>query len=186
MSLFAELAALESNDDLHLGRLLVLLGVFAGSKGNQTVDGLTKLAKLDFLLRYPVFLERALAERGVAASEVETAPHERQSVESKMVRYRYGPWDFRYRRFINILTAKGLAFAGVEGRTVKIGLTDAGVGAAKTLASTPQYGDMARRSRLLKRHVNMGATNLMRFVYDTFPEIVSLRLGEEITYERQD
>jgi len=182
MSLFAELVALESEDDLHLGRLLVLLGVFVGRDGNQTVDGLTKLAKLDFLLRYPVFLERALAARDASTSEVRIAPHERQSVESKMVRYRYGPWDFRYRRFINVLAAKELAYAGVVGRTVKIGLTDAGVKMAKTVASTPEYGDIARRARLLKRHVNMRATSLMRFVYATFPEITSLRLGEEITY----
>jgi len=64
MSLFETLASLESNDNLHLGRLLVLLSAFAGNTGSGSVDGLTKLAKLDFLLRYPVNLERALQVRG--------------------------------------------------------------------------------------------------------------------------
>ena len=44
---------LEGDDSLHLGRLLILVDVFAGHKGDQTIDGITKLAKLDFLLRYP-------------------------------------------------------------------------------------------------------------------------------------
>jgi hypothetical protein len=50
---------LEGDDSLHLGRLLVLLEAFGGRRGDQPIEGLTKLAKLDFLLRYPVYLERA-------------------------------------------------------------------------------------------------------------------------------
>jgi len=60
MSLFKTLSALENNDTLHLGRLLVLLGAFSKSEEDSTIEGLTKLAKLDFLLRYPVYLEKAL------------------------------------------------------------------------------------------------------------------------------
>lgn len=51
---------LEGDDSLHLGRLLVLIDAFAGKAGDQKLEGLTKLAKLDFLLRYPAFLERAI------------------------------------------------------------------------------------------------------------------------------
>ncbi len=48
---------LEGDDALHLGRILVLLRAFSGRSGNYPVEGLTKLAKLDFLLRYPTYLE---------------------------------------------------------------------------------------------------------------------------------
>jgi hypothetical protein len=123
MNLFYILADLENNDDLHEGRLLVLLSIFVGRKGKNTINGLTKLAKLDFLLRYPVFLERALRKLNHSVA-VDIAEHERISVESTMVRYRYGPWDFRYRRFINLLVAKGLVTVYVQGRTIHIGLTD--------------------------------------------------------------
>lgn len=180
MNLFRILADLEENDELHEGRLLVLLGVFAGRKGNQTIEGLTKLAKLDFLLRYPVFLERALRAGNTDAQEANVAEHERKSVESTMVRYRYGPWDFRYRRFINLLVAKDLVTVEVRGRTIHIGLTDAGLEVAKQLAENDAYSDIANRSRLLKRHFDWAPTRLMKFIYATFPEIVTLRLGEEI------
>lgn len=180
MSLLDTLARLEDDDDLHTGRLLVLLGAFAGRKGDGMVEGLTKLAKLDFLLRYPVYLSRALRARGVSADAVAITEHEHQSVESRMVRFKYGPWDHRYRRFVNILVAKGLARVEVRGRAIHIGLTPEGVKVASTLAKTGAFQDQAARSRLLKSHLDLSATNLMHFVYDTFPEIGSLRLGEEI------
>jgi hypothetical protein len=180
MNLFYVLADLEDDDELHEGRLLVLLSIFAGRKGNQTINGLTKLAKLDFLLRYPVFLERALKAHNTDSAEVNVAEHERKSVESSMVRYRYGPWDFRYRRFINLLIAKGLVTAEIRGRTIHIGLTDIGLDVAKRLADDNAYNDLASRSRLLKKHFDWAPTRLMKFIYATFPEIVTLRLGEEI------
>ena len=179
MNLFYILADLENNDDLHEGRLLVLLSIFVGRKGNNTINGLTKLAKLDFLLRYPVFLERALRKLNQPVA-VDIAEHERISVESTMVRYRYGPWDFRYRRFINLLVAKGLVTVNVQGRTIHIGLTDSGLNVAKRLSEDNAYHDLANRSRLLKKHFDWPPTKLMKFIYATFPEIVTLRLGEEI------
>lgn len=35
-----------------------------------------------------------------------------------MIRFRYGPWDDRYRRWIGILVAKGLAETSLKGHTV--------------------------------------------------------------------
>src|ERR1035437_9606998 len=79
VSLFDTVAPLEEDDNLHVGRLLVFLSAFAGKDGKGSVDGITKLAKLDFLLRYPVHLERALqvrAKRGIDANVVD---YERKS-----------------------------------------------------------------------------------------------------------
>jgi len=100
MNLFHILSTLEVNDDVHLSRLLVLLGAFIGSKNEGKIEGLTKLAKLDFLLRYPVYFERALKSKNKSISKLDVKEHERRSIESTMVRYRFGPWDHRYRRFI--------------------------------------------------------------------------------------
>jgi hypothetical protein len=181
MNLFFILSDLENNDELHEARLLVLLGAFVGKKGVRRLNGLTKLAKLDFLLRYPVFLERALRTiSGANSEDVDVLDYERQSVESSMVRYRYGPWDFRYRRFINILIAKGLVVVEVQGRTIHIGLTDAGLAVAQQLVKDEAHNDIANRSRLLKKHFDWAPTRLMKFIYATFPEIGTLRLGEEI------
>jgi predicted transcriptional regulator len=43
-----------------------------------------------------------------------------------MVRYRFGPWDHRYREILNILVAKGLASISIEGRKVVVAITEQG------------------------------------------------------------
>ena len=171
---------LEGDDSLHLGRLLVLLEAFGGRRGDQPIEGLTKLAKLDFLLRYPVYLERALVARDGPEAAAQVEDYERHSVEAHMVRFRYGPWDHRYRRFLNILVGKGLAAVRVQGRTIMIQLTDRGRAAAAELARNPEFTALRHRAALLKRHLNLSATGLMEFIYRTFPEVASLRLGETI------
>jgi hypothetical protein len=174
------LIALEGDHRLHQARLLVLLRAFAGPKNTATVAGLTKLAKLDFLLRYPTYLERAIAKRKGQVTKVGVRNEERLSVESRMVRYRYGPWDDRYREILNELVGLDLAHVTVRGRTVHIGLTDRGLETARALGESRAYEDIARRASLLKTTLNLSATGLMRFVYETFPEIADMRLREEI------
>ena len=137
MSLFDMLADLDDDDNLHLGRLLVLLSAFVGKAETGSVDGLTKLAKLDFLLRYPVNLERALEVRAGRGVDAKLEEYERKSIESSMVRYRFGPWDFRYRRFLNTLVSRGLVNVTTEGRTIKIQLTEAGRNAADGACKRP-------------------------------------------------
>lgn len=178
MDLVETIADLDDQPDLHAARILVLIGAFAAD--GAAVEGLTKLAKLDFLLRYPVMLERALVAKSRSTRDVQLQDHERLSVESEMVRYRFGPWDHRYREFLNILTGKGLVSVSVEGRKVIVSLTETGQVVAAELSSTQNFEDYARRSSLLKRHFDVQATTLMRFIYDTFPEVLSLRPNERI------
>jgi hypothetical protein len=173
-------ADLDQSPELHVARILLLIDAFAVDGHGGAIEGLTKLAKLDFLLRYPVMLERALEAKGRSTREVQLEDHERHSVESEMVRYRFGPWDHRYRAFLNILVAKGLTSISIEGRKVVIALTEQGRDLARQLAAQEAFGQHSRRARLLKRHFDMTATHLMRFIYDTFPEIITLRSNEPI------
>lgn len=175
------LADLDQKSELHVARLLLLLGTFSEGGAGDSIEGLTKLAKLDFLLRYPVMLERALAAKHRSIADVKLEDHERVSVESRMVRYRFGPWDHRYREFLNILIGKGLASVHVEGRTVVISLTDLGRVSADRISMDPAFEPYLRRARLLKRHFDLTATALMRFIYETFPEVVSLRSNDPIS-----
>lgn len=178
MNLYEILSQLEDNDELHEARLLLLLQAFAGSNGQDTVDGLTKLAKLDFLLQYPTYLERALTKRPKAKpDDAGVKDHERQSVESSMVRFKYSPWGHKYRRFLNLLVARGLATVTTEGRTVRIGLTDRGLEAAQTLSADEANEDITKRARLLKLHFDLSDANLMKLIHETFPEIGTLRLS---------
>lgn len=180
MDMVEVIAALDDEFDLHAARLLLLISAFSREGQEDAIEGITKLAKLDFLLRYPVMLERALEAKGKPTKGVKLADHERKSVESEMVRYRFGPWDHRYREFLNILVGKGLVTVVVEGRKVVIDLTERGKTLAAELSTNPQFTDIARRSALLKQHFDLKATNLMNFIYETFPEIVSLRSNKRI------
>jgi len=180
MDLIETIATLDETPELHAARLLVLIHSFAGEDGDEAIEGLTKLAKLDFLLRYPVMLQRALEARGRSSRDVGLVDHEQFSVETEMGRYRFGPWDHRYREILNTLIAKGLVTVTIEGRTVVIIQTPNGRRVAQQFAEDPQFEPYIRRSKLLKRHFDLQATNLMRFIYDTFPEIVSLRTNEAI------
>ncbi len=179
MRLLESLARLEEEEDLHLGRLLIILKAMSGQQLDQPIAGLTKLAKLDFLLRYPQYLERALQARHVNPKAVATEKHEKHSVESAMVRYRFGPWDQRYRKFLNLLSARGLVRVSTEGRKVLIFITDKGLQAANTLAAADAFALVEKRAQLLT-HFDLTATNLMNFIYATFPEIASFRSGKAI------
>jgi hypothetical protein len=174
-------ADLDQSSDIHVARLLILLDSFSEDDQNGAVEGLTKLAKLDFLLRYPVMLERALKSKGKSTESVKLEDYERQSVESEMVRYRFGPWDHRYREFLNILVGKGLAVVNVEGRKVVISITSKGREKAKELSKSDLFEPYYRRSKLVRRHFDLRATYLMNFIYTTFPEIISLRSNAPIT-----
>lgn len=102
------LANLDENPVLHEARLLLLLLAFAGDDNSGSIDGIAKLAKLDFLLRYPTLLKKALEVKGCSTKSFFVADNEMFSVESEMVRYRFGPWDCRYRLFLNVLVSEKL------------------------------------------------------------------------------
>ena len=68
----------------------------------------------------------------------------------------------------------------IRGKTVEVGLTSSGVEVAGRLSSDEKFGDVARRARLLKTHFDYKGTYLMKLIYQMFPEIATLRFGEEI------
>jgi hypothetical protein len=180
VSLVETLIDLEDDPNWHAARLLILLKAFGGRQGTLKIRGLTKLVKLDFLLRYPVYFERALEAKGISSDIVKIKEYERKSVESSMIRYYYGPWDPRYRIFVNFLVGKGLSEVEVSDRTILIGLTPMGVDLASKISESRDFADITQRAQILKQHFNIGAMNLKDFIYETFPEIVSLKLGETI------
>jgi hypothetical protein len=117
-------ASLEGSDELHEARLILLLYAAAG-KGVKThaVEGIMKLAKMDFLLRYPNVLARALetiSETKKRAKKLaeSLSDEQRDTIEGRMIRFRYGPWDKRYRRWLAVLVAKNLVEVTKDGRTI--------------------------------------------------------------------
>jgi hypothetical protein len=170
----------ENSDNFHLGRLLLLL-LAVDSNKSQPIDGITKLAKLDFLLRYPNCLERALLEIKKNAEPAHIQPYERTTIESKMIRFKYGPWDNRYRRWIGLLSARGLIKVEIKGRTVVLGLTDNGREVAVSFSENSAYDDLNIRSQIVyKSFGHMSSSKIKDFIYKVFPELNTMKWGEEI------
>ncbi len=153
-------ATLEENEPLHLARILVLLRAFV-KEDQSAVEGITKLAKLDFLLRYPAYFEAALMARGVRRERIALPDDERNTIEASMVRFKFGPWDHRYRRFLNSLAARGLVTIQIAGRKISIDLTDEGSEAAEKLSLRFEFGQIAMRADLLSRHLDELSLNLV-------------------------
>ena len=171
---------IESSDDFHLARLLLLLKA-CSKRSNKPVDGITKLAKLDFLLRYPNCFVRVLEYLGKKDVSNSISEEERNTIEARMIRFRFGPWDERYRKWIGLLVSKRLADTYVVGRTVKVLLTDDGLTLAESIEKLPEFEDLATRSKLISSSVgDYSATKLKNFVYEVFPEIVKMDWGEDI------
>ena len=107
---------------------------------------------------------------------------ERLTIEARMIRYRYGPWDHRYRRFLNILVARRLAVVRTDGCTIQIDLTPKGNDLAEKLIETPGFSRVYARAVLLSKHLNLKARALMEFIYEQFPELTSMEFNEGIAF----
>lgn len=154
--------------EFHGARLLLLL-LICGKGRNNKVEGRTKLAKLDFFLRYPQFLERALLNVAGSAEGL-SAPTEAWAgeVEAPMVRYRYGPWDHRYRDFLAFLEGRELVRvvgSRIEGYT----LTKRGRAVARQLAEMHEFVAIRARAEVLAGSLaNWSGTQLKELIYDEF------------------
>lgn len=170
----------ENADELHLARILLLLGQ-ADKRSAGSIEGIMKLAKLDFLLRYPNCLERLLIALNRKTLKANIQPHERTSIESKMIRFRYGPWDERYRRWIGLLVSRNLAETFHQGRTVHIKLTEKGREIVNKLAELDEFKDLQTRSDEIYKAVGKEtATSLKELIYKVFPEIITMKWGQGI------
>lgn len=179
--LLEAIARTELRSEMHEARILVLLRALRALE-NRPLDGITKLAKLDFLLRYPVALERALASVGRDPAGALVHPAERDSIETKMIRFRYGPWDPRYRRWLAVLGGRGLVRVTTHGRTVQTSLRPAGESTATLLADTPAFADLAARAKLINTVFGgMTGTRLASLIYEVFPELSTMEWGAEIS-----
>ena len=173
----------------HAARILVLI-LRAGKRQGQArgappgVEGRTLLAKLDFFLRYPMFLRRAatiLKKPVSAGSAIEDQQADTGSVESRTIRYLYGPWDHIYYLVLAYFIGKDLINVGWIRRTEVFRLTDRGTQAATELATADEYSDLATRAADVYRlFYNYSGTGLKEFIYNYFPDVVSKEIGETI------
>ena len=172
----------------HVARLMLLISKCGTPQGGHAtklpgIEGRTLLAKLDFFLRYPAYLRQAgtILGRRISDADLGLTTDEDGSVESRMIRYLYGPWDHIYYPALGYLVGKELVI--IEGKygTEIFRLTLKGQDTSDKLAHHPAYADLARRAetanQLFSRYTG---TRLKSFIYNNFPEVVSRDLGETI------
>src|SRR6266851_982675 len=165
-----------SADDIlefHAARLLLLLQ-FCGIAGR--IEGLTKMAKLDFFARYPDFFDVARGSEGVNPAE-RTRP-----VESVMIRHHYGPWDKRYYHLLAALESKQLVTVVKEGKSFNIALTPLGEKKAKAISEAPSFQELVVRMKEIKQVFgNKKGNYLKQLIYKLFDqEVADRKLGEVI------
>lgn len=162
------------------GEARVLLLIDAFSKGNSTLEGRTKLAKLDFFLRYPLYLNRALTIRNGNEMVPPGAFISQEDIETKMVRYRYGPWDPAYYAILGRLIGKGLVESIFIEKGVGYRSTEKGRKIARDLSSEEVWQDTAIKIALIKKHLNLSGSSLKKFIYEQFPEITRASWGQSL------
>lgn len=163
----------EESIELHAARLLLLLN-YAGIKGK--IVSRTKIAKMDFFVRYPVYLKKAAAIHNVSIeNEVDIRP------ESPMIRYKYGPWDSKYYNIFALLVAKGLITILPSKNGDVFELTDRGRYAVNEL-ETVEFDNIIERCKIVSNLFrNKTGSAIKDFIYEYFPEVTSRSLGEEIS-----
>ncbi|MGY4960275.1 hypothetical protein [Streptomyces sp. 900105245] len=149
-----ELALLRDDLAYHQARVLLLVNAVSKAPGHmRKLDGLTKLAKLDFLLRYPALAPLVLAELSESDSRLNLSQAEAAAptdVEAPMVRYKYGPWDDRYYAIIGALVGRGLLrYAKGRKGSVALATTKEGRRLAEAMAQSPDWETLAQRSEAI-------------------------------------
>ncbi len=171
---------LDGSYDIHLARILILTSLLSGEK-HKIIKGITKLVKLDFLLRYPTALEHALEHTQSSTGNLLIKSHERNSVESKMVRFRYGPWDYRYYEYLAILESQGLVMVRASNKTVEISITEKGNDVVNKLHNFKELKDFETRGNIINSQFgSLSATKLKEMMYEIVPELHEMKFGEAI------
>ncbi|MFJ8732223.1 hypothetical protein [Streptomyces bauhiniae] len=163
----------------HQTRVLILVASVAGTAGhNGKLDGLTKLAKLDFLLRYPALASTVLdpldpQDRRLALTPEDlTAPTD---VEAPMTRYKYGPWDDRYYAIIGALVGRGL-LRYAKGRRGSVALipTPQGKRLVADLAAAESWAVIKERcDAVAEASANMSGNTLKDLIYERLADLMN-------------
>lgn len=161
--------------------LLLIDGFSRKTTGPRTLEGRVKLAKLDFLLRYPRHLATVLGSRGLREAQRQTLERQDSPLESRMMRYRYGPWDPSYFAVLGSLVGRGLVQIVPAEGTNALGYrtTQAGAALAEHFKDDGAFDEVIGRISLLRRHLDLTGESLKKMLYD-LPEVADATWHEEL------
>jgi hypothetical protein len=167
--------------EFHASRLILLIrlcGTKDRMKKQYKIEGLTKIAKLDFFIRYPEFFRRVVNY----LNKESQVPSHLGGVESRMIRYHYGPWDERYYQVLPFLESKGLLKIEKDRNSYNFYLTDLGYQTAEKLLEDEEFVALGKNITNVNNILsNYSGSQLKSLVYKLFEKEVSdKKFGELI------
>lgn len=171
-------------DDLiefHASRLLLIVFI-CGSRDRSAkllkLKGLTKMAKLDFFIRYPEFFRKAakFLNTNIDVQQVVGG------IESRMIRFYYGPWDNRYYQLLPYLESRELIKVIKEDRGYSFLLSQNGERLAKSFYDDVNFEDLVKNIMIVgKAFSKFSGSGMKDLIYKIFQEEVgSKKLGDII------
>ncbi|WP_182263130.1 hypothetical protein [Rhodococcus sp. UFZ-B548] len=167
-----ELALQREDLAYHQARVLMLVTAVSATAGHAgKLEGLTKLAKLDFLLRYPVLALRVLDSLETGDPRLHVSAHDLADptdVEAPMIRYKFGPWDDRYYAVIGALIGRGLLrYMKPRKGSIAIAPTPAGRRMTSDMATTTEWTAINDRCyAIAEASANMTGNALKDRIYE--------------------
>lgn len=181
VNLLSNILKFNKDFSLDISRLLILFDSYSQKRNDDYIVGTTKVVKLDFFLRYPTILEKALRTKKQTVRSINVKEFERNLVESTMIRYKFGPWDDRYWSILSTMESLGvIEIAKVNGVT-SFKITETGKDIVSQLNNFEVFDDYFKRSSIVNSNFGrLTAKWLVKKVYELRPELRTMKFGEEI------
>lgn len=179
-----------SDNTLDITRLLILINVFTNKNKTAGIEGITKLAIFEFLLKYPYALQKIVEfeqrqkPKSAKQVNVKLEEYEKESIEAHMMALNFAPWNYKYRNEISVLSAKKLISLSIVKNKVDVCITDEGINVVNDLLKCRFYKDIEIRSKIIKLSFkSYGTSTLINKIYQVFPDILDSRIELDVTYE---
>lgn len=165
---------------LDVSRLLILFDTYSQKRVGNIV-GITKVVKLDFFVRYPTVLEKALQSKKQIIRFIDVKTYERNLVESTMIRYKFGPWDERYWSILSTMESLDLIqISKIDGK-INFKITQTGKNIVELLKDFNTFDDYFKRCQTVTTNFGgLSIKNLIKKIYKLRPELKTMKFGEEI------
>ena len=177
MEVYEILKIVEGDLNTQLARLMILIDDLCGVQHNKKIDGINKLAKLDFLLKSPSYLKKGLTKLRTNIT-INIESFELDSIESKTNLYRYIPWDENYRKILNIIIARDLVNISFEKDDYFIQISHKGILIAEELKQDRYFKEFVNRSKIISTHFGSYSEGFLNSFFEKyFPEIGSFKIS---------
>lgn len=175
---------LDNSIPFHVSRLTLLIHLAGRPVYRPTIEGRTKLAKLDFFVRYPVFLAKAIKIAGFSEliQQASSVINYSSQIEAGMLRYKYGPWDHKYYIILAYMLSKKLINIEFNNLNDNYILLEKGQILANNLMEQNEWQEIAQRCSIVgKLFEGQKGTTIKDFIYLHFPEVVHTPYSQMIT-----